>query len=69
MYYLKLLNVDARGVETGVMQIGSSFPTMASAIAEARRLSLATHFQIADQGGRIVLSDSLQVPQRVHAED
>ena len=69
MYYLKLLNVDARGVASGVMQIGNSFSTVATAIAEARRLKLATHFQIADEGGRIVLSDCLQVPQRAHAED
>jgi len=51
------------------MQIGSSFPTAASAIAEARRLNLATHFQIADEEGRIVLTDSLQVPHGAHAED
>ena len=30
MYYLKLLNVDARGVASGVMQIGNSFSTVAT---------------------------------------
>jgi hypothetical protein len=69
MYDLKLFDMDPRGVATGVMQIGSSFPTAASAIAEARRLNLATHFQIADEEGRIVLTDSLQVPHWAHAED
>ena len=69
MYYLKLFNLDACGSHTGVTQIGNPFPTAANAIAEARRLNLATHFQIADEGGRILLSDNLQVPHRVHAED
>ena len=55
-----MFNLDARGAGVDFVQVGNTFETKALALAEARDLRLGTHFRITDDGGNVVMEDSVE---------
>jgi len=64
-----LFNVDARGGPIDALSIGGRHPSVAGAIAEARRLQVTTRFRSTDAGGHIVLANSLTPATPAQAAD